>query len=244
MQAIFLADAHLRSPDEDAYQDFLAFLEELPGNPEYLFILGDFFDFWYAGPRTPKVYQPVLQALQKAVVQGLKIHLLAGNHEISGGPSLTDAGLQWHAEGCRLTLGNRKLYLAHGDLFNVDDYGYRFWHRLIRHPLSQRLAAGLPPALVMKIAGTLSRRSRKRPAKQKQIPVQVYRRAAELLKKNDLEVVIIGHFHQVRRESFTLNDQLKNLLMLGGWENDRSYLKLDNGDFSFDNFRRSEPGNV
>lgn len=246
MQAIFLADAHLRSPDEAAYRDFLDFLESLPGDPEYLFILGDFFDFWYAAPRVPEVYRPLLKALQEAAGRGLKIHFFAGNHEISGGPLLTAAGLTWHDEDRRIEIAGRRLYLAHGDLFNREEYGYRIWHRLIRQPLVRGLSRRLPQGLIMKIAGALSRRSRQRPQnhKSKQIPSPVYRRAAELLKKNDLEVVVIGHFHQARREPFYFSGRAKELFLLGDWENDRAYLKFADGRFSFGNFRRSEPESV
>ena len=96
----------------------------------------------------------------------------------------------------------------------------------------------------MKSAAFLSNRSRKRHSSRpesKIIPPAVYSKAARLLKKNGLETVIIGHYHQPRQELFHFAEQTKSLIMLGDWENDRSYLQLADGAFSFCNFRRSEP---
>ena len=245
MKAIFLADAHLRHPDEAAYRDLLEFLELLPADLDYLFLLGDIFDFWCDSGKPPAVYKNLLAALKRAsAVKGRGLHLFAGNHEISGGSLLSKNGLVWHERELIIRLDGLSLYLAHGDLFNREDYGYRLWRALLRAHPTRALIARLPPRLLQRLAATLSQSSRGRKKNRRQlVPAPVYRRAARIL-RNGREAVIIGHYHQARRETFVLNGETRQLLMLGGWENERAYLELANGRFTFRNFRPSGPENV
>ncbi|HDS16818.1 MAG TPA: UDP-2,3-diacylglucosamine diphosphatase [Proteobacteria bacterium] len=241
MKAIFLADAHLLTPTEAAYQDLLRFLQQLPQDLDRLFILGDFFDFWIGGPAAPPpAYEPVLTALAEIVGQGVEIHLFAGNHELSGGPQLAARGLIWHDGAAIVELDGLRLYLAHGDQLNPEDYAYRLWRALIRHPLFLYLIERFPTALVRELALYLSRKSRHHNGRGKFIPPQVYRSGARLL-KSDLKAAVIGHFHQARAERFILNGQSKTLYLLDDWNNERAYLSLQDGRFNYCNFRRSEP---
>ena len=47
MKAVFLADAHLKNADDNSYLVLMHFLETLMP-VDRLFILGDFFDFWFS----------------------------------------------------------------------------------------------------------------------------------------------------------------------------------------------------
>ncbi|MCK5681380.1 UDP-2,3-diacylglucosamine diphosphatase [bacterium] len=237
MKSIFLADTHLRNPDESSYRELINFFEQLPDDLDNLFILGDFFDFWHGYPETAfRIYTPILKALKKLVDRDVKIHFFAGNHEISFGPRLMELG-SCHAADATIELDGQKLYLAHGDLLNPDDYLYRIWHSLIRSRPILKLADTLPPALTLKIADTLSRNSRKSNKSQKIIPAQILTSCAKILcRKDDIQTVIIAHFHQERQENFLAASGPKALYILGDWANKRSYLLFENGKFSFNSY--------
>ena len=237
MKSIFLADAHLRDPQDQAYLDLLAFLQKLPDDLDNLFILGDFFDFWHGYQNVVfNAYIPILATLEKLSGKGIKIYFFAGNHEISWGPYLKQIGLCYNRE-TTIDLDGQKIYLAHGDHLNPDDHIYRLWSAVLRHPWTLRIINNLPSSLAWKIADRLSRRSRRYTGSEKIIPTQVLASCAKLLKGN-ITAMIIGHFHQARQEIFITANGPKTLYILGDWINDRSYINLEDGQFSFHNFRQ------
>ncbi len=243
MKSIFLADAHLRDPQDQGYCDLLTFLQKLPEDLDNFFILGDFFDFWHGYQDVVfSAYIPILAALKKLSDKNIKIHFFAGNHEISWGPYLKQIGL-CHARESIIESDGLKLYLAHGDQLNPDDRIYRLWSAFIRHPWTLRIINTLPSSLIWKVAGRLSHGSRSYNGTKKIIPAQVFRSCAKLLKSN-LSAMIIGHFHQARQENFLSAKGRKPLYLLGDWLNDRSYLLLEDGQFSFHNFHQSTDENV
>ncbi len=234
MKSIFLADAHLRNPADPAYQDLLIFLKNLPADLENLFILGDFFDFWHGYQNTVlSHYTPILNALKGLADKGVNIHFFAGNHEVSCGPRLQEIG-SCHMEYARVEIDNQKIYLAHGDRLNPEDYLYRLWRSFLRSRFTRKILDILPIFVTLKIADTLSRSGQRCNENRKLIPPQVLNSCAALLKdKDDIQAVVIGHFHQKQQETFTTRSGPKSLYILGAWINNRSYLQLENGQFSF-----------
>ncbi len=237
MKSIFLADAHLRDPEDQAYRDLLIFLRELPDDLDNLFILGDFFDFWHAFKDVVfSTYVPILAALEE-VSKGVKISFFAGNHEISFGSYLKSLGSCYEKQAI-VELDGQKIYLAHGDRLNPDDHIYRIWRTLLRNSLTLKIINSLPASLTWKIASHLSHGSRSYNGCKKIIPIQVFKSSATLL-ESDISSMIIGHFHQARRETFVTTHGPKPLYILGDWINDRSYLILEESQFSFHNYHRS-----
>ena len=238
MKSLFLADAHLRDPQDQAYRDLLTFLQEFPDDLENLFILGDFFDFWHGFKDVVfSAYVPILAALEELNTKGIKLSFFAGNHEISWGPYLKEIG-SCYDNNTIIEIDGQKIYLAHGDRLNPDDYIYRIWCTLLRNPLTSKIINNLPTSLIWKIADRLSHGSRSYNGTKKIIPAQVFKSSATLL-EGDISTMIIGHFHQARRETFVTSQGPKPLYLLGDWLNDRSYLILEDTQFSFHNFRRS-----
>jgi len=236
MKSIFLADTHLRNPQDKAYRDLLIFFQKLPEDLDNLFILGDFFDFWHDFQGVVfSAYIPILTALEELSSKGIKISFFAGNHEISLGSYLENIGC-CYAKETITKLDGRKIYLAHGDRLNPNDHIYHIWCAFIRHPLTLRIIDNLPSPLIWKIARRLSHGSRSYNGTKKMIPAQVLRSSAKLL-EGDISAMIIGHFHQAHRETFKTTQGLKPLYLLGDWINDRSYLVYEDGQFSFHEFK-------
>ena len=243
MKSFFLADAHLRDPKDQAYRDLLDFLQKLPEDLDNLFIMGDFFDFWHGFKDVVfSAYVPILAALEDVAGKGIKIYFFAGNHEISWGSYLKEIGSCYDNDTI-IGIDGQKIYLGHGDRLNPDDYLYRLWRALIRRPLTLKIINNLPTSLIWKIASRLSHSSRCYNGSKKIIPAQVFKSSATLL-EGDISTMIIGHFHQARRETFVTTHGPKPLYLLGDWLNDRSYLILENTQFSFHSFRRSVAGNA
>jgi len=128
MKAIFISDAHLKREKDENYQRLLHLFETLntdSGTPpesrsesvepetvqrvnpriDHLFILGDFFDFWFSrGSVIYPEYRVMVRELAALGQRGVTVHLLEGNHDFFladyfterlGIEVLTDWG-EWH----------------------------------------------------------------------------------------------------------------------------------------------------
>ena len=240
MKSIFIADAHLRHPEDQAYRDLVDFLRQLPDDLDNLFILGDFFEFWHGYRHV--VYShciPALSVLRELAGRGIKIYFFAGNHEVSSGPAL-DEITSYYADDAVIEIDGRRLYLAHGDRLNPNDLLYHLWRGILRHPFTLKLIDLAPTGLTLKIADFLATDTETLKNRKKFIPSQVLRKCADLLAGPDeIETIVIGHFHQERQENFPAISKSKALYILGDWFNDRSYLLLENNRFSFQTYTPS-----
>ncbi len=234
MKSIFLADAHLRHPEDRSYRDLINFLKQLPDDLDRLFILGDFFEFWH-GYRNVVFshFIPILTVLKEVAEKGVKICFFAGNHEISAGPDLTEIAT-FYADDAIIEIDGRRLYLAHGDRLDPDDYLYHLWRWILRHKLTLKLIDLAPAGLTLKIADHLSTDTQTILKRKKFIPPRIFRRCAELLNgPDDIQAIVIGHFHQERVENFPVNTENRSLYILGDWLHERSYMLLEDNRFSF-----------
>ena len=237
MKSIFLADAHLQNPEDPAYRDLLRLLENLPDDLDNLFILGDFFDFWHGFKDVVfNHYVPIVADLKKLSARDVKIHFFAGNHEASFGSILEALGT-CHMQASTAEIDNQKIYLAHGDRLNPDDYLYRLWRSILCSRFTLKAMDILPAYITLKISNILSHGSQGYGESKKFIPPQVFKRCATILnRQSDIQSIVIGHFHQERQETFITDSGPKSLYILGDWVNERSYLLLENGKFSFHQF--------
>jgi len=87
MRKVFIADAHLRSPEDENYRKLLLFLAGLRGTTDTLFIMGDLFEFWIGYRHPPFThYFPVLEQLRRLTESGTRIIYFEGNHDFHMGP--------------------------------------------------------------------------------------------------------------------------------------------------------------
>ena len=234
MISIFFSVSHLQNPEDLAYSDLLGFLENLPGDLDNLFILGDFFDFWHGFKGVVfSHYVPIVANLKNLSASGVRIHFFAGNHEASFGPVLETIGT-CHMQASITDIDGQRIYLAHGDRLNPEDYLYHLWRGILCSRFTLKAMDILPASLTLRVADILSHGGQGYDESKKFIPPQVFKSCATILNgKDDIQSIIIGHFHQQRQETFITESGPKSLYILGDWINDRSYLLLENGQFSF-----------
>ncbi|MBI5137846.1 MAG: UDP-2,3-diacylglucosamine diphosphatase [Nitrospirae bacterium] len=158
VRAVFLSDAHLRRPEDANYRRMLAFLAQLPGLPD-LFILGDFFDFWFGFKAVvPGHYVPLLSALGRLAEGGTRIHFVEGNHDFAVGEYFSRTlGAVVHPDEAEVNLDGHRLYLAHGDLVDQGDRGYQRLRRALRSVPVTWLAHRVPPRSLLAFADRLHR---------------------------------------------------------------------------------------
>jgi UDP-2,3-diacylglucosamine hydrolase len=232
MRTIFLADAHLVSPDDHNYQLLLRFLREREADTETLFIMGDLFDFWLGFPSNPLgQYEPVLDALERLTRCGCRLVYFEGNHDFHLGAVFRDRlGAEIHTTPSVMTIQGKRLFLCHGDQINRSDYEYRFLRLLLHNPLAAAAVTCCPPSLALRIRERLQKASRAsyQANSNRWNYREIIRTFARSLKDEGCLGLITGHFHLAFHEQ--LQDEPFDILSLGDWMEQFTFGELDAGE--------------
>jgi UDP-2,3-diacylglucosamine hydrolase len=241
MHAIFIADAHLRRPEDNNYRTMVRFLEGLPGRTELLVIAGDFFEFWLGDSPLPfPHYGKVLDALETVTRSGIKLIFIEGNHDfhLKGYLRRTfDADV--FPESTALTLDGKRIFICHGDRINRADYGYRALRFLFRNPFTRLLARIIPssvPALIAEKLGNHSKGHHNTVAS-KWDGKQLAKDFAASRFSEGYDVVVTAHYHQ----PFLQQSGEKTLLALGDWITQFSYGEWIDGELTLKTYQPDSP---
>jgi UDP-2,3-diacylglucosamine hydrolase len=243
MRAIFIADAHLASPEALNFRLLLRFLGELEGQLDTLYIVGDLFDFWLGFPSQPFTqYNQILDALDRLVKRGCRLVYYEGNHDFHLGDVFSQ---RLHAEihpgpSIELVQGKR-LYICHGDQINRDDHGYLLLRFLFRTALVAAAVRHFPLAWAEKIRKFLQKRSRAGYAikTSRWDYRQLLLDFSATVQSKGCDGLIAGHFHLALHEqspetSFTL-------LSLGDWMGQFTYGEMIDGELRLMIYRAVDP---
>ncbi len=227
MKKVFIADAHLRKPGDFNYRTLLRFLEELKGNTDVLYVLGDLFEFWIGYRNNPFTqYLPVLEKLRELRESGTHIIYFEGNHDFHMGPFFEKILQAEIYRGPRiLTINGKKAYLCHGDQVMESDYGYRLLRFLLHNPLMKYLIPAVPFRLTSFIAELMSRNSSGShyERNRKWDYEAIMREFAANRFESGCDVVIAAHFHNPFIDKSVSGKTTKTLISLGDWKTQFSY---------------------
>jgi UDP-2,3-diacylglucosamine hydrolase len=232
MKDLFLADTHLLNPNDDAYRRLLNLLDEQCGKLRSLVMLGDIFEFWFGYRHTVFwAYLPLLDRLHRLRESGTELVFVEGNHDFHLGPYFSEIlGCRILPDGGSLERDGRKIFIAHGDLVNPRDTGYRILRRFLRHRLTRRLMMMVPPDTAWRIARWASDKSSRknggrdrRHLPREDVFAYAHRRFSE-----GYDSVVIGHFHV----PLLHHENGKTLITLGDWSRESSYAVLEDGVFT------------
>ena len=232
MRAIFIADAHLVSPDDDNYRLLLRFLCELEGELDTLYILGDLFDFWLGFPSHPFTqYDAVLDALERLVLHGCRLVYFEGNHDFHLGAIFSERlKAEIHTGPAIESVQGKRLYICHGDQINREDRLYRLLRFLLRTRLVAAAVRHFPPSWAEKIRERLQKRSQAgySAKKARWDYRQILLDFALGLQQEGCDGLVAGHFHLALHENvpgvpFTI-------LSLGDWMEQLTYGEMQDGE--------------
>lgn len=203
-RALVASDAHLGAVPPDRERRFLAFLAAVPDRADELVLAGDVFDFWFEWRHAVQgEHFAVLRRLAEVVDAGVRVRMVAGNHDAWGGAFLEDRIGVELVEGPVVTeVGGRRTYLAHGDGLAGGDWGYRLLKRVTRsrpaRVLFRLLHPDLAVPLVRRVSGTgeeVSAEDLTAGARGRARVLSAH--ADELLRdRPDVELVVLGHAHR------------------------------------------------
>ncbi len=145
---------------------------------------GDLFDVW---PGTSEFllsrFKPVVDVLKRLVDEGHELHYIEGNHDFRLGQFFeSELKIEIHPDTHEEVWRGRRIYMAHGDLGNPRDLGYRALRYVLRHDATHAIARLVGAKTVYQIGSKSSEMSRNYQKRSPEIETAIrltYRNAAE-----------------------------------------------------------------
>lgn len=232
MRITVVSDCHLKiweTPrDRVARNRVAAFLKQVPDTTDLLILNGDIFDLWYAWDTVIiKAYFPIVRLLADIAEKGVRIVMIAGNHDFWLRGFLGETlGVEVRPDAFSETIDGRRLFIAHGDVYTFNDTRYRIYRRLIRSPFVMRLFEAIHPNFGLRLGMGFSRTSRKLT-----VPENIARKkehgllvsAEKLLGTYD--IVVFGHSHRPVYKAIGRGFYLN----AGDWVDHATYVRIVDG---------------
>lgn len=244
MRILFLADAHLLSPDDRNYRALCRFLKELNGTVETLYIMGDLFDFWLGFPCSSFIspHEPLLQALDDLKNSGCRLVYFEGNHDFHLGTVFSNRlGAEIHTGPAIQEIQGKKVYLCHGDQINREDYGYRLLRMILHNRLTGSLVGIFPTKLALRIRDRLQEASRAgyKAKTARWDYAEMIRSMGRELERNGVDALVTGHFHIPFCETAVGSDF--TILSLGDWMEQFTYGEMLDGKLVLKQYHPDSP---
>jgi UDP-2,3-diacylglucosamine hydrolase len=158
----FASDQHFGAPTAELSfpreQKFVAWLDEIKGDAEALFLLGDLFDFWFEYKTVvPKGFVRVLGKLAEIRDSGIPIYFFVGNHDLWMSDYFEkELNIPVYHDNKEFTFGKKTFLIGHGDGKGPGDKGYKRMKRVFTNPFSKALFQWLHPDIGVKLGQYLS----------------------------------------------------------------------------------------
>ena len=234
MNAVFLSDAHIRDHEDPNLPPLLAFFDRLRGQVERVFIVGDLFDTWFGFRRAVfDEYVAILGALDALKRSGVEIVYVTGNHDFEMGHFFESIlGAEVHDTEMTVEADGIRAFVAHGDMVNPRDRGYRRLRTGLRCPLTRWVGRRLPPAWVWGVARALRRGSRGGESRKYTEFRRLFSEYAAARHKQGYDVVVLGHLHIPEITKTDTPAGPKTYVNLGDWVTERTFLRWVDGRLS------------
>ncbi len=158
----FASDQHFGAPSPELSfpreKKFVAWLEEIKGDAEAIFLLGDLFDFWFEYKTVvPKGFVRILGKLAEIRDSGIPIYFFVGNHDLWMSDYFeTELNIPVYHDNQEFTFGNKTFLIGHGDGKGPGDMGYKRMKKVFANPFAKWLFRWLHPDIGVGLAQYLS----------------------------------------------------------------------------------------
>ncbi len=229
---IFVSDAHFTGRESGEMETFLRFLDSEKNRMGSLVILGDLFEFFFGFARTPLPfpdYLPILEGLCALCRQGIGIKYFEGNHDFSLQSFFRDhfgMPVEVYPEGREERLGERRAFIAHGDLSNPKIWRERIFRRVLKNRVTYSFIHLAGPRLSRRIARKLSDRSYKKfHLHAPSVSPPAFKAFAHRKFQEGFAIVILGHSHFPEEAEERVNGRRCLYFNVGDWKDHRSFLR-------------------
>ena len=231
----FISDVHLSTYLDDWEKNrrkhLFSLFESIAEKKGTLFILGDFFDFWFDFPDYihPSMLE-IIEALDNLTKAGVAIHYVAGNHDYWTKKIMHKLGIDWYPGHITFTHSEQKFYLCHGDGLLRADFRYRLLKKVLRHPLAIAFFKMLGPQIGHKLGDRANNKSKENYTSKKE-KLKPY--AEEMMQwhqqrlNEGFDISVMGHIHY----PIFSQDKQKTSVILGDWnKSENRYYGIFDGE--------------
>ncbi len=256
MKAVFLSDAHLKRASDERYTRMIRFMQDIrkghihsfldgvkSGQNETfiddLYILGDFFDFWFCDPdKIHPEFQPVIRELLLLKEAGVRISFCEGNHDFFMADYFQDRlGMDVFEEWADISTDGSKILASHGDTVDSSDRVYVLFRRFLRSKLFYSVQRVIPASVRWALAGMTSNVSKEINSDNRDALVEKMLQFSQIKFSEGYDAVILGHCHQPVLKTFSVGGRHKTFATLGDWVRHYSFLYCENGQFRLGYYR-------
>jgi UDP-2,3-diacylglucosamine hydrolase len=235
---IFVSDAHFSGREPEAMEVFLRFLNSERSRMGHLVILGDLFEFLFGFKDKPSSrnafpftdYLPILEGLQNLYHQGIRIKYFEGNHDFFLHSFFSERfgiEVEVYPEGNEERLGEKRVFLSHGDLANPKLWTYRVFRRMIKNRWTYGLIEMTGPRFSSHVAEWLGNRSyQKNHAVIPSSPPPEFKTFAHQKFLEGFDMVILGHSHFPEEAEELISGKRHLYFNVGDWMAHRSFLRF------------------
>jgi UDP-2,3-diacylglucosamine pyrophosphatase LpxH len=223
---VSISDIHIRDENDEAFQVFRDFtLHSLTQNATHICLAGDIFDVM-AGSHEEyfQRYKIFFNQLTNWIKAGKRVYVFEGNHDVnlkklydkfrSTLPLSLQYKLSFNTQGLILNIGQKKVYVSHGDEYDIDNKEYISYKSMITSPLFQFLANSVIPLRFLdyygKKASQASRNHGRKTFSEEDVRQKFRGGVQQLRGVYSVDVVIGGHSHVRDEYSFQTRWYLNN----------------------------------
>lgn len=231
----FASDIHLGAGSEAearaTEQRFVAWLDRVAQDAETVVLVGDIFDFWFEYREVvPKGFVRTLGKIAELTDRGIRVLFFTGNHDMWMGDYLQrECGVELYTAPTELTIGSRRLFVAHGDNMNIDgQWVLQAMNAMFRSKALKWLFSWfVHPDWALRFGHWWSGHSRKQHAMHDALtesitePLIAYARDYD--REHEVDGYLFGHMHYAR----DYRDEGLHVVLLGAWDCYPSYAVLD-----------------
>ena len=161
---------------------------------------------------------------------GVQVHLFEGNHDFYLADYFTRYhGIEVFQDTAQIPLDGKTIFIAHGDLVDETDRGYRILRRVLRSPVFYGIQKRLPLSWLWRIAMRSSEASKEYLAKPQEGLAEKMEAFALAKFEGGLDTVILGHCHLPVIKTQEIRGRQCHFILLGDWLVHRSYVILEDG---------------
>ncbi|MDD3458263.1 MAG: UDP-2,3-diacylglucosamine diphosphatase [Weeksellaceae bacterium] len=234
-KAYFASDQHLGAPDDASSlvreKRFVRWLDEIKTDCEYLFLLGDLFDFWFEYKQVvPRGFVRVLGKLAELSDAGIQIYFWTGNHDLWMRDYLEkEIDAVVFRDRKSFVINRSRFFIAHGDGLGPGDKGYKRMKKLFTNKIAQFLFYLLHPDFAVWLGINTSRKNKLISGKEdvkflgeESEWLAIY--ARKKLEMEHFDYFLFGHRHLPMQIELGGNSTYVNL---GDWINHFTYAVFD-----------------
>jgi UDP-2,3-diacylglucosamine hydrolase len=164
----FGSDFHLGLPSSSLAKELerekliIGWLDTIEPNAQAIFLVGDIFDFWFEYKYAiPKGFVRFMGKIAAMVDNGIEIYFFTGNHDLWMFEYLqTELGIQIFDKPIVLDIGNKSIYVGHGDGLGPGDRLFKLLKLVFTNNFAKWLFRWIHPDIGIGLARRWSKSSR------------------------------------------------------------------------------------